>query len=194
MAIHSSILAWRIQASLVAQPFLEPFLEALAIRNNINTVILRSSCGAKGNGVLWLPGSPALIPELASFCPCWRPVSSPQDLWSLLPGQPSAKTFPPASPLLPFCRLLPSAPQLLRGACNHLVMGRATVCWMSDTVRSGPEPVESPPHPEGTLVSVSSREHRGSALRPCPLLSSVELGFEPVCRVSCFLRGKWYRL
>ena len=61
MAIHSSILAWRIQASLVAQPFLEPFLETLAIRNNINTVILRSSCGAEGNGVLWLPGSPALI-------------------------------------------------------------------------------------------------------------------------------------
>ena len=133
-------------------------------------------------------------PELASLCPCWRPVSSPQDLWSLLPVQPSTKTFPPASPLLPFCRLLPSAPQLLRGACNHLVMGRATVCWVPDTVRSAPEPVESPPHPEGTLVSVSSREHRGSALRPCPLLSSVELGFEPVCRVSCFLRGRRYRL
>lgn len=91
-------------------------------------------------------------PEPASLCPCWRPVSSPQDLWSLLPGQSSAKTFPPASPLLPFCRIFPFAPQLLRGACSYLVMGRATVCWVPDTVRSAPDPVESPPHPEGILV------------------------------------------
>ena len=61
------------------------------------------------------------------------------------------------------------------------------------STRSCRIPAESLPNPRGVLVCVSSRDHRGSAIRPRPLLLSVELGFEPVSVSfhSCFLRCRW---